>query len=382
LDGLSESNSAEADRLLELGAIKRNRNTKIITHGLASEYVINNARFGEEDGFDDLISIYLSYGWNYGIFQWTQIADKPLERFMLAESYIESSSYYANMDYKHVDRKTGQLITSDVVTDESVMEMFVRNYRAHFEHFPVSANHEVRLAGHSLGGHLIISVAHAIAMDDSIKRKPDRVTVLDMVFSNGPKQYFYDLSTCGEDFDIANILGCYVTEAGKKTDTVFVFFRSSSINRCLYSSENYPDLIKKSDNALFVTVRMNGWGDAPIGRCYSSSFFKPYELMDELSKLQVQVREQHIKIVPYVESSLLHTARIITKVGSEYIQTNNLAPSEQMPTSQMRLLAKNKDTKCYTQYDDKNRDVLTGNTMDHDADGDYFMVIPCQNFNI
>lgn len=367
--------------LLEVGAIRQNANTLIMTHGLSPEYTVNRKRFGEEDGFGDLASIWLAKGWNFGIFHWEQLSDNDVHRFMRSESNIYSPAYYTTMEYKHALRNNGLLVYSDIETGESVTDMFMRLYAAHFVRFPKHPDAEIRLGGHSLGGQLIISVAHAISNNPYIADKPDRVFVLDMVISSGIKGFFSDITYCGDTLDIANVLGCYVS----RTNATFEFYKSSAINHCLGSSENFPSLIKNSKSAVFVTVNLMAWGDLSIGTCLSSSMFKsnPSDFAEEMTKFEYQMTNQHIYIVPYYLSSIYHapyqcTPYILDEKGTvmcvPFADEKVLAVSAQMPTMRLRELANDTEKRCYKQF-------IDANSLDHDASGDLFYISPCKNFN-
>lgn len=367
--------------LLELGAIRPLANTLIMTHGLSPEYTLGKKRFGSEEGFDDLVRIWLAKGWNFGLFLWTQLSDNDVQRFMRSESNIYSPSYYTAMEYKRVVRATGQLVYTDVVTEESVTDMFVRNYAAHFARFPKPPNAEIRLGGHSLGGQLIISTAHAISTNPYIDAKPDRVFVLDMVISPSTKGFFPYVTYCGDKMDLANVLGCFVG----RTNASFEFYKTSAINHCLGSSENFPSLIKQNQSAVFVTVKLMAWGDLSIGQCISSAIFhnNPHDFVDEMTKFEYQMTNQHIYIVPYYLSSIYHTPYrctpyIIDESGTVLCVPNEANPlmavSAQMPTGQLRALSQNDDTRCYKQYVDSN-------SLDHDAGGDLFYATSCKSFD-
>lgn len=371
----------EQQSLIDLGAVDPNRNTLIITHGLSSDSTISRQRFGDEEGFSDLAEIWLSRGWNVGIFRWSQLADHGVERFMLSESNLYVPKYYTTMEYKHVLRATGELIFSDVTTDESVTDMFVRHYAAHFAAFPPSSssNHEIRLGGHSLGGQLILLTANAINKNPAILAKPQRVFVLDIVFSSGPKGFFDDVTDCESSapLDIPTVLGCYVAQA---PSIAFEFYRASAINRCLYSSENYPAMIRKSTSAVFVTVKMDLWGTIPLGQCYSDSLFTS-ESADTMSALSIQMKNQHIHIVPYYLSSLIYTPHLCNPIQTakevtSCSQTSNIAPSAQLSTPQILSMAQSHEQVCFKQY------PLPPTTLDFHAQDDLFYVIPCNSVNL
>lgn len=351
--------------------LKPNRDTLIIFHGLGPDYVENKQRFTDTEGIDQIVLPWIQTGWQVGVFEWTQFSDHGVERFMLAESNLYTSRYYTTMEYKHFN-SAGKLVESESPISESVTDMAVKAYKAHMESIPIDVHHEFRLMGHSLGSQLVILAAHAILLDDSIERKPNRVAVLDIVFSPGPKGYLESIP-CGHD--TSSVLGCYIKDLVNAGIAVEVY-KSSAINRCLFSSENYPSIVQ---NAVFTTVTLNIWGDIPLGQCYSTFLFKPASKMTkDASALATQIRNQHSAIVPYYMLSKFQSPKscylVGTKDNQQCIPKPSQPPSAATPTIQLLHLTFEEygDQKtCFHQYnDEKSTKTLT-------PSDDFFYELPC-----
>jgi hypothetical protein len=285
------------------------KKTLIFLHGLQPDFVLlEEDRFGVSSEIQPFIAAWLAAGWNVGVFQWTQFADEHVEHFQRAEGKIWSTSYLANMEYTFRDSKH-KVRVGDGPSDETVTDMFVREYLSHFTVDGYWPN-EIRVVGHSLGTQLaLVSLNQLIDMNelDMRVRVPDRVGLLDPVMSPGDKPYLANqYGATGSDlsrflFGSSSSIMTYLSAMAHRATLFGVaieYYKTSFITRCIFTSHEDNTLVEWT---AFAVVIFPQFGNHPIGQCLDLKqvFDRPKDTQQYVSDTAYQVMHQHIAIVPY-----------------------------------------------------------------------------------
>ncbi|OOM75901.1 hypothetical protein CLPUN_29380 [Clostridium puniceum] len=195
----------------------------------------NPSTMDREYGVDvNLADYWIDKGWNVGIFYWNQFSDESEVKD--AEAKIWTTSGPKSMRWRKVD---GTYESNNVPT-VSVAQLFVDNYKKAMSNFSGS---EIRLAGHSLGGQVVINGTKLISDEIdknniSSKLLPNRVALLDPFWSKNSKSYLNNKWT-GE------VSRSYVTNL-KSKGVVFEQYKTSNINSLLIGDSN-NDMKKLTD---------------------------------------------------------------------------------------------------------------------------------------
>jgi hypothetical protein len=385
-----------------------NGNTVIIFHGLQPELLLihgndTSVRFGYQADFGEMLAGWFHVGWNVLFYQWTQLADEPLINFEHATDKIHTSRSFNGMQYTYLTRG-GDVKVGDASRKESVMEMALWDIIS--LPVPTVSGRELRLVGHSLGVQLALGVAyemHSLHLVNStavvVLQLPKRVVLLDPVFSSGAKAYF-TTNKCGSR--VSDVMGCQA-EALKSMRVAIEYYRTSFINRCLFSSEDNGKLI---ENSAFAHVDMYAWGDHPLGSCYDPGLLYNNGKLSSLNKingrmsnLTTQIAEQHRAAIPYYFLSLSHPphrcapnlrkAGVVEHVKAALITnctaSNTLALSAAMKTSQVLSWASVYDSEgykqCFHQYDDGTRTPTSPTMTTFYAYDDTYYLTACKWVN-
>jgi len=353
------------------------QNVMIVIHGLQDGAVEEKYRFMQNDNAtDNLVRIAKKANFTVVIFEWTQIADRSLMRFELAMSSLYTADYYIEMEYLHesidgsirysrVHKPSTDYVEDDPVfhnyrQGDTVTDMCHRNY-AVLSQFLDNVN-EVRFVGHSLGAQLAILCAYDVAKDTTILNKPDRVSLLDMVYSLGHKGFL--------DFDIH---GSTIVDAlsGRIKELVFSFnisvdgYKSSGINECLLSPSEEGFVY---NDAVLVIVKFPEFGNVTFGECYSATLFKNTRgkfsglsdnMFERIHDFEKQLYNQHIQIVPYYFFTLIYPPHVCVKnINNPKIcrKTTILSVSAAFPTQDLLTLIKSTHFKyrVYHMFSDEN----------------------------
>lgn len=165
-----------------------NKNTVIYIHGWQSgstaearRRTLNTASVGGPD--EDLSQYWLDRGWNVGILYWNQFADES--DVQDAEAKIYTTDGPQGMRWMNLagDYQTGP--------NQSVTELFVASIVDNMADFTGT---ELRLAGHSLGNQLAVTIAYELMSENQggniqAALVPDRIVLLDPFYSQNGKNY-------------------------------------------------------------------------------------------------------------------------------------------------------------------------------------------------
>lgn len=377
----------------------------LMTHGLQPNYVETGQRFTLEPSLIPIIRPYLGIGKNVGIFEWTQYADRGVGNFLPVESWIYATQTYRNIEYSFINKR-GELEITDSPLNETIVDMFIREYRRHSDLMEIVNNEQdVHFIGHSLGTQVVTAAAYRIAHDSSIKKKMNHVTLLDEVISPGTKSYLFDYVIPSDDtkilpcdYVLSNMLGCFVEELVVRWKVAFDTWRSSVLQRCLLTSENNS---LKVQHSAVVTVVLNAWGDQNLGKCYASDMslddaLSPGTLAGQILDFSSQVYNQHTHIVPYYLMTLYYPPVVCKRFrennGDAAAMRCNPSPTNEVTinagsTSREVLLFSTNKTNylgqklCLRQFDDGTRDPYLSSTMTLTPEDDLFFLLPCHTVN-
>lgn len=347
----------------------------IFVHGLQDGAVESGYRYLQnENETDTLVRVAMAAGWQVAVFEWTQIADRDIYRFELAMSSLYVSDYYIPMEYLHYNSEGTlqysrvHLPHSDCIADDpvfvnynkhdAVVDMFVRNYNALVAELPDAWPVEIRIVGHSLGAQLALIGAYVIAATNST-RKPDRVALLDIVYTDGTKGFL-----AGDPFsaDLADALRGrikYLVEHGVAVEG----YKSSGINECVFARDEESRLYK---HAIMVIVRLHEWGNISFSDCYDAVIFKNTKgkfyglghksLVDRITLFADQIYNQHIHIVSYYIYTLVYPPRLcnLYVTCTPPLGNPQYAISAAFPTARLLRLDQvaPRDQRVYKMYDD------------------------------
>jgi len=160
-----------------------NKNTVIYIHGWQNGSVdnyrretLNRSNSGGPN--EDLSQYWLDRGYNVGILYWNQFADESEVKD--AEAKIHSTAGPRGMRWKSA--------TSGYQSgpSQNVTQLLTQSILDNMSGFNGS---EFRLAGHSLGNQLALSVAYSLRDNPDHDLRVDRIALLDTFYSNYGKSY-------------------------------------------------------------------------------------------------------------------------------------------------------------------------------------------------
>lgn len=341
------------------------KESKVFYHGLQPGAVIDEHRFFlDDEDINPAALAYLGLGYNFGVFLWTQFADEPLTNFIRAEGKLNATDFVAAMNYVYID-KNGDLEISDGPA-ESVSQLAYIHYLAHWG--PGLNPNPPHIIGHSLGSQLVVYLAETILTGGGSALLPRRVTLLDPVFSDSAKPYLRR-NNCG--LDISSVLGCYMgqlVDAGVAVE----LYRSSFINRCIFSSDNNAQMVLHS---AAVALKLTKWGSVNEGYCWNSDLLSHFS-SSKVEHLGRQITEQHRAVIEwYIRSGLEASApRICKKRGDQCDPTRTMAPSGAASDEDILRWAREDPKKCFFQFPGLS-------TKNSDPSDDLFYVDDCFAFN-
>jgi len=364
------------------------RPTVIGVHGLQSGSVEENVRFMINDTNDNILAAgvaagWISLGYNFGAFMWTQYADEPLSNFMRAEGKLNATDFLSGVEYLYVDRRTGRVAPPADGERKSVVDLMYEHY---LDHFPAPSQGEREagpgpwIYGHSLGSQLTVLFTEMLITNTGTVPQPimpSRIALLDPVFSAEAKPYFVG-NLCGRD--TSDVLGCYMRQilgAGIAVE----MYRSSFINRCIFSSENNAPMVA---NSAAAALKFNEWGTQKDGYCWNSNLLSHFN-RGNINKLSNQLYNQHRSVVGWYLASFItpNPPRIcIKKADNRCDATRSLALSAAMPAEDVLEWATRTvggvtgDKACFYQFDDY------ASTRSVTPSDDLFFVDDCFRFNM
>lgn len=361
------------------------KKTIIMAHGLQPDMISLGQQFGLDGMLDDYIGIWLRSGYNVGVFIWTCFADERVPNFVYSEDQIYTTRGFVKMRYKVLD-SDGDIKVRYAAQNMTVTDYFVEQWRFHFVNG--QTYQDIRVVGHSLGTQVALNSAYRIHLDDSIDTKPSRIALLDAVMSPARKIY-YDTSTCGDT--ISRNMGCMARFLNMERDVPIEYYKSSFINRCLFSSIEYDDLIKYT---AYVVVKIHAWGMHPLGSCWDKRLLHHIKDIKKYSKdLITQVNWQHVVIVPYYLMTLAFAPPrcLLTPNKTACTQISSLSVGAMMPDDDVLYWSrpidegKYPDKLCFVQFDEceaAGHQIETAATMTVTSADDTFFLKPCINAHI
>lgn len=361
------------------------KKTLIMTHGLQPDMIMLEQQFAMDGMLDDYIGIWLRSGYNVGVFIWTCFADERVPNFVYSEDQIYTTRGFVKMRYK-VKTAEGRIKVMYAPQNMTVTDYFIEQWRFHFANGQTYP--DIRMVGHSLGTQVTMNSAFRIHMDDTIDTKPARIALLDAVMSPARKMY-YDTSTCGDT--ISRNMGCMARFLNIERDVPIEYYKSSFINRCLFSSIEYDDLIKYT---AYTVVKIHAWGMHPLGSCWDKRLLHHIKDIKKYAQdLATQVTWQHVVIVPYYLMTIVFAPHrcLLTANKTACTPISALAGGALMSDEDVlywsRPLNQGEyaDKLCFVQFDEcevAGRQIEDAATMTVTSVDDTFFLKPCINAHI
>jgi hypothetical protein len=367
------------------------KKTKLITHGLQPGLVAMRMQFCLDGELDQLIIPYLRMGYNFGVFLWTQFADEKIVNFVHTEDEIYTTRGFVKMRYRVLrnnTKRSGAVETFvkilDAPQDKTVSDYYVEAYRFHFTNnliFP-----EIHMIGHSLGTQVTLNTAYLIHTDETIFNKPQRITLLDAVMSPAFKRHF-ERSPCGRTTSMN--MGCMAKYLNYERNASVEYYKSSFINRCIFSSREAADLIKYT---AFATLKMHAWGMHPLGSCWDERLLQHVsKIKSYLQDIAYQMNWQHIYVIPYYLMSLLYPPHQCVLSNSTCVASSRVSLSAAMSTAEVLMWSRPvdsdqyKDKLCFHQFDEceiAGHMVHNASTMTPTSRDDLFFLKQCIHISI
>ncbi len=238
----------------------KNKKTIIYIHGWLKDSSVNKARVS----FDvsslggpekNIAEDWINAGYNVGILYWNQFSDE--DEVKDAEAKIWTTQGPKAMRWKRLDGSY-----ADAPTDNNVTQLLYNNLIANIADFQ---GPELRIAGHSLGNQLALTISDALLSDVqnnklSPKLLPQRIALLDYFYSNGGKAYLGNAWVGEESRDIASRL--------INNDTAIEAYRTSVSTSSLLAGDANNALI---DIVAFTEIKP--WYFAPwdIGKKHTAA---------------------------------------------------------------------------------------------------------------
>lgn len=366
-----------------------------ITHGLQPGMVQLEKQFLLDGEVDNSLMVWLMRGYNVGVFVWTQFADTEIKQFVHTEDQIYTTHGFVKMRYRVKTSPRGRIRELDAPLNMTVTDYYVHNYRFHYPtaSAPGGGSGEVTMLGHSLGTQLTLNTAYQLHLDPTINNKPTRIALLDAIMSPSRKIYF-ERSECGPTISLN--MGCMARFLNIDRGVAIEYYKSSFINRCIFSSREDKDLIEYT---AYTVVKMNTWGMHPMGSCWDKLLLRHIkDIKSYVHALAYQMNWQHIFIIPYYLMSLFMPPHrcLISKDARTCSHLSTLALSAAMPTADVLTWSRppsapgsatNVTSKlCFHQFDEclhnrSRRHDATASTMTLATADDHFYLKYCASAN-
>lgn len=371
--------------------------TLLMTHGLQPGFVALGMQFGLDGELDSILKVWLLRGYNVGVFLWTQFADEKITNFVHTEDQIYTTGGFVKMRYrvqKNVTKRGSRFRGNynetyikilEAPQDKTVTDYYIEQWRFHFKNGVVYQ--EKHTLGHSLGTQVTLNAAYHIHMDPTIDNKPDRITLLDAVMSPSKKIHF-EGSPCGKI--ISQNMGCMIKYLNYERNASVEYYKSSFINRCIFSSREYTDIIRY---AAFATLKMHAWGMHPLGSCWDERLLQHVsKLKTYLHDIAYQMNWQHIYVIPYYLLSLfMPPHRCMLGVNkTTCVATDTISLSAAMGTDEVLTWSRPIDSVdysnklCFHQFDEcevAGHMMHNASTMTETPQDDLFFLKPCIHIN-
>jgi len=362
----------------------------LMTHGLQPGMVSAGTQFALDGELDPVIKVWLLRGYNFGVFLWTAFADEKILNFVHSEDMIYTTRGFVKMRYRikrNTTKKSGKVETSikvlDAPQDKTVTDYYIQSWKFHFKNNKDYLS--IHVSGHSLGTQVTLNAAYAIHIDDAIVHKPERVTLLDAVMSPAHKMHF-ERSPCGKT--VSKNMGCMAKYLNYERNVSLEYFKSSFINRCIFSSREAADLIKYT---AFATLKMHAWGMHPLGSCWDERLLQHVsKLKNYIDDIAYQMNWQHTYVVPYYLMSLFYPPHRCLLTNNTCEPLSQISLSAAMSTEEVLMWSRpiNSDSYdyklCFHQFDEcevAGHMVHNASTMTPTSRDDVFFLKQCIHIN-
>ena len=371
--------------------------TLLMTHGLQPDMVMQELQFALDGELDDVLKVWIMRGYNVGVFIWTAFADEKITNFVHTEDQIYTTAGFVKMRYRvkkivtkrggrvHGPRNESFIKILEAPQDKSVSDYYIEQWKFHFKNGVTYL--EIHVLGHSLGTQLTLFSAYRIHKDDTIDNKPSRITLLDAVMSPAKKMHFQN-SECGKT--VTHNMGCMSKYLNYEYNVSIEYYKSSFINRCIFSSREYSDLIKYT---AFATVQFHEFGMHPLGSCWDERLLQHVsKLKDYIEDISYQMNYQHIYIVPYYLMTFFmppHRCVLSTNM-TVCTQIDQVSLSAAMSTAEVLTWSRPigsddyEDKLCFQQFDQceiAGFPLHNASTMTLTSSDDLFFLKKCSHIN-
>jgi hypothetical protein len=356
------------------------RPSRVLVHGLQPAMLQRGTRFALGGDLDEIARMYLDAGINVGAFLWDQFGNNDVVSFIKTEDQIYTTQGFNDMGYV-IKTRRGALRMLDARLDMTIPDYFVAQWEAHFPD-----GHEygaVEVIGHSLGTQVVLRAAYLLYTARAIAKKPDAVTLLDAVMSPSYK-FFFAASPCGHT--ISANMGCMARDLNADYGVPLRYFKSSMINKCIFSAREDVDIIRYT---AFAIVKLHMFGMHPLGSCWDNRLLSHIDKFDKyIDRLGYQMTMQHTYVVPYYLLTFFSPPRLcVPWDAGGYMRCNatdslslgaRTAPADVLAWS--RAPTDGEPKLCFHQFDEHGipgqpRDE--GPTMTLDPADDLYFLKPC-----
>ncbi len=225
--------------------------TLIYIHGWQPGTVTTKAResFNSSAGGGpdlDLAAAWLSAGYNVGVLYWNQFADESEVKD--AEAKIWASHGPQGMRWLKLNGTY-----ESFATENNVTELLYNNLVDNLNDFNAD---ELRIAGHSLGNQLAISISDrlrsaVIAGNISPDLLPDRIALLDPFYSNGAKDFLSN--------DWTGERARWASERLISAGVAIEAYRSSSVTSTIFVGDANDSLMNQTAFIQLKPWYFNAW---------------------------------------------------------------------------------------------------------------------------
>ncbi|PJI08531.1 MULTISPECIES: Ig-like domain-containing protein [Clostridium] len=203
--------------------------TILYIHGWQPGYYIVKHRESFYIYGKDTADDWIKKGWNVGVFYWNQFSDEA--SVLDAEAKIWTTNGPQKMRWR---RANGSYDTSNSI-NMTAAQLLYNQYVQAMKNY---TGNEIRIAGHSLGSQMAISLTKQISdnVDSgniSHELLPKRVALLDPYFSNLPKSYL-GFKWTGE------VARSYVRTLIDQKNIPFELYTSSDLTKGIAGDDNIP----------------------------------------------------------------------------------------------------------------------------------------------
>ncbi|SHO58279.1 hypothetical protein [Vibrio quintilis] len=206
----------------------------------------------------DLANLWISQGYNIGVFYWDQFADEA--NVDSAEAKIWTATGKHNMRWKdgNGDYHDGP--------DKNVTELLLSEYLASMAGYQGKGS-DIRIAGHSLGNQLALRLTEELAKlsdqgEIAQNLVPQRVSLLDAFYSNFGKSYLNSKWVGEVARDIVKDL--------KKRGVAIDSYRTSTVVSTIFAGDENPKL---HNSVAFVEQKTKFFNQTQVAAKHSAAIW-------------------------------------------------------------------------------------------------------------